>query len=172
MLFRLSQILSTAQFAKDYSLDLDMESVNFQGRDYKIAKKTPLSLHAANIGKNCIHLQGKAQFTLNLECDRCLEEVPTDFTVEFDKEYNKSDETDEWNEENFIKGNDLDFDEYIYEELVMQMPMQVLCKEDCKGICPKCGANLNKGDCGCDSFVPDPRMAGIQDIFNQFKLED
>ena len=35
--------------------------------------------------------------------------------------------------------------------------------------CSKCGANLNKGDCGCDTWVPDPRMAAIQDIFKQFK---
>ena len=47
--------------------------------------------------------------------------------------------------------------------------MKVLCKDNCKGICSRCGANLNKGDCGCDTWVPDPRMAAIQDIFKQFK---
>ncbi len=172
MLFSLSQVLSTPNFEEDYCLELDMDSVSFMGSDYEIAKKEPVRFHAANIGKNCIHLKGETTLTLNLECARCLETVPMDFTVAFDKEYNRSDETDEWNEEAFISGNDLDFDEYIYEELVMQIPLQVLCKDDCKGICPKCGKNLNKGACGCDTFVPDPRMAGLQAIFDQMKIDE
>ena len=49
------------------------------------------------------------------------------------------------------------------------MPVKVLCRPDCKEICKKCGHNLNDGDCGCDTFVPDPRMAAIKDIFNANK---
>ena len=43
------------------------------------------------------------------------------------------------------------------------------CKEDCKGLCPVCGTNLNEKECGCDRTVADPRMAAIQDIFKNFK---
>ena len=47
--------------------------------------------------------------------------------------------------------------------------MKILCKPDCKGICPTCGRDLNTGTCDCDNFVPDPRMAAIKDIFEADK---
>ena len=47
--------------------------------------------------------------------------------------------------------------------------MKVLCKEDCKGICNRCGANLNMGSCKCDNAEPGTGMSKILDVFNQFK---
>ena len=47
--------------------------------------------------------------------------------------------------------------------------MKILCKEDCKGLCSVCGKDLNEGKCDCDTFVPDPRMAAIMDIFRENK---
>ena len=53
------------------------------------------------------------------------------------------------------------------EELLMNMPMKILCREDCKGICNRCGANLNEGTCHCEEEPKDPRMAAILDIFRE-----
>ena len=72
-------------------------------------------------------------------------------------------------ENNYIAGYELDVDALIADEMVLQWPMKILCKEDCKGICKVCGTNLNKSTCDCDQTVPDPRMAVFSDIFNQFK---
>ena len=63
----------------------------------------------------------------------------------------------------------MDTDRLVYDEILIGFPMKVLCREDCRGICAVCGANLNEGECGCDRTVPDPRMAVIRDIFNNFK---
>ena len=68
-----------------------------------------------------------------------------------------------------MNGYELDTEILIYNELLMSLPMKVLCKETCKGLCPVCGKNRNDGECGCDTFVPDPRMAAIKDIFNANK---
>ena len=72
-------------------------------------------------------------------------------------------------EQIFVSGYELDTDALINNEILINMPVKVLCREDCKGICPVCGHNLNEGECGCDTFVPDPRMAAIKDIFNANK---
>ena len=69
----------------------------------------------------------------------------------------------------YLIGFDLDVDKLIYGEILVNWPMKVLCKEDCKGICKVCGMNLNKGDCNCQRTELDPRMAAIQDVFNKFK---
>ena len=70
---------------------------------------------------------------------------------------------------NFMEGYHLDVDVLVDNEILLNWPMKILCTESCKGICKVCGKNLNDGDCGCDDFVPDPRMAAIKDIFNANK---
>ena len=62
-----------------------------------------------------------------------------------------------------------DRDKLVNGELIVNLPMKVLCSPDCKGICKRCGKNLNEGPCACDDRSPDPRMAAIRDIFNNFK---
>ena len=69
-------------------------------------------------------------------------------------------------DQGFVEGYELDVEAFAHDMIIGNWPAKILCKEDCKGICPACGQNLNVRDCGCDSFVPDPRMAVIQDIFN------
>ena len=76
---------------------------------------------------------------------------------------------DEMEENDYLIGFELDVDKLVYAEILVNWPMKVLCKEDCEGICNVCGANLNKGDCGCQRTELDPRMAAIQDIFSKFK---
>ena len=76
---------------------------------------------------------------------------------------------EEMEKPDYLIGFELDVDKLVYAEILVNWPMRVLCKDDCKGICKVCGMNLNKGTCSCDSFVPDPRMAAFQDIFNKFK---
>ena len=80
---------------------------------------------------------------------------------------------DEWarelDEQPFLNGYNLDVDQLVCNELLLSLPMKVLCREDCKGICNRCGANLNIETCDCDTRALDPRMSVIQDIFNQYK---
>ena len=107
-----------------------------------------------------------------MECGRCLKDVAYTFDLSFEievvsPEYTGEDAEDV--ESDFMDGYHLNVDELVNDELLLNWPSKILCKEDCKGICKVCGKNLNDGDCGCDSFVPDPRMAAIKDIFNSYK---
>lgn len=169
MLLNLSKILSTPSAKDDFAIPIELQSISFLGSEYPVADKQDLLIHAENTGKNKILVVGSTSVTLTLTCDRCLEDVPWECKIAFEKEYDKSDANDEWNQESFIEGNNLDVDKLICEELYPKIPMKVLCSEECKGICPVCGVNRNKEKCDCDQSVPDPRMAAIQDIFNKFK---
>jgi len=64
---------------------------------------------------------------------------------------------------NFITGTKLDVEQLIWNELLAQWPMRVLCKEDCKGLCSRCGADLNLGPCSCGR-EPDPRLAALASL--------
>ena len=104
---------------------------------------------------------------LAIPCSRCLEDVNTVIPFDIDEEVSvDADDNDE--EQYFIESHYVDTDKMLYTEILLSMPPKVLCKEDCKGICTVCGHNLNDGECGCDRFVPDPRMSAINDIFEQF----
>ena len=72
-------------------------------------------------------------------------------------------------DQEYMEGYQLNVETFVYDEILLNWPMKILCRPDCKGVCPVCGKNLNDGECGCDTFVPDPRMAAIQDIFNANK---
>ena len=58
-----------------------------------------------------------------------------------------------------IEDGVLDVEAPLTEQLLLALPTKVLCKEDCRGLCPKCGHDRNDGDCGCDLHEPDPRLA-------------
>ena len=85
------------------------------------------------------------------------------FAIRFANEGGRMEEMD------FMAGTSLDVDQLIFGEILVSWPMKVLCREDCKGICKKCGANMNLAGCQCPKAELDPRMAAIQDIFNQCK---
>ena len=132
-----------------------------------------LALLLSNNGKGKARIEGKAKLVLKMNCDRCLKEVDEVINLDFFREVFAPDEiaesTDDECDQSFMEGYQLNVEDLINDEILLSLPMKVLCKEDCKGICRQCGKDLNEGECGCDTFVPDPRMAVIKDIFNANK---
>ena len=140
---------------------------------YPITRKTPVSLVLTNKGKRNLLIQGRMDLTILIPCGRCLEEVPVEFELDFEKKIDmnltEEERREALDECAYIHGYDLDVDELVYSEILVNWPLRVLCKEDCKGICSRCGANLNIQTCDCDTTGLDPRMAAIKDIFSKFK---
>lgn len=66
-----------------------------------------------------------------------------------------------------VEGDSFELDDIVREELLLHMELTVLCKEDCKGLCPKCGHDLNEGDCGCDRREIDPRLQKLTQLFQE-----
>ncbi|MDO5349832.1 MAG: DUF177 domain-containing protein [Lachnospiraceae bacterium] len=173
MLINLSELFSCQGKVKTYTQNLEMEQFHGPVGDYEIVKKEPVVLRITHSGEKKMTVEGEAGLTLQMPCDRCLEpvEVPFRLSIEEELDMNQSDEerVEALDEQPYISGYYLDVDQLVGNELMLNLPMKVLCREACKGICNQCGTNLNYGTCDCDHSVPDPRMAAIQDIFKQFK---
>ncbi len=111
-------------------------------------------------------------------CARCLEPVSGDFAVQLERTVAAEGTlTEEQMDENVdeyavIKDGMLDLDEEIREELLLSFPMRFLCREDCPGLCPKCGKPRADGDCGCPTFEPDPRLAVLKKLFDKNEEEN
>ena len=116
---------------------------------------------------------GTGGITVSIPCDRCLEavsvEIPISFKRKLDMKLTDEERVNDLDENAYLTGMDLDVDQLVYFEVLMNWPLKVLCKEDCKGICRQCGKNLNEGPCDCVEEPKDPRMAAISDIFSKFK---
>lgn len=172
MLINLSDVLTSEGKEDEITAPLEMTSFTSRLGDFLITEKSPVTFTFTNIGVNKAKVEGNVKLKLETRCDRCLTEVSTALSLEFDRTVTSPDVTaeDEQDEDlNFMQGYQLDVEAFVYNEILLNWPMKILCKEDCKGVCPKCGQNLNTGECGCDTFVPDPRMAAIKDIFNANK---
>ena len=98
-----------------------------------------------------VKLTYTAEFTLNAVCDRCLTELHKNFSLDFTHilvdNLNSEDDGDEYV---LTEGDSLDMDKLAVDDILLQMPSRILCKEDCKGLCHKCGTNLNINNCNCN----------------------
>lgn len=169
MLFDLSDVLSSEGKTVTKTVEPEFKEVSYQGNSYKILKATPVTLTVTNLGVGSVEVTGDGEAELLGACDRCLADtkISVEYSIERSIDDCKGEERDSEDENtDVLSGNQLDIETLIKNEILMNLPEKVLCKDDCKGLCPRCGANLNERDCGCDTFIPDPRMAAIKDIFN------
>lgn len=170
MLVNISDVLTSEGMRTTREIPLEMTCFESGMGNFEIISKSPISFIFTNVGDGKARLTGTAELTFRAVCDRCLTEVPVTLNLEFDRMVTSPGVEDENADDlGFMDGYQLDVEAFLHNEILVNWPVKILCKEDCRGICPVCGQNRNREECGCDTFVPDPRMAVIQDIFNKNK---
>ena len=173
MIISLSEIMNTRDKVENINAPIEMDTFDLQSNSYKFSKKDYAKLVITNLGNRKVMIEAKANISLILNCSRCLKdlEYPIDihFVKEIDFNLTGEERAKDLDETNYIEEYDLNVDTLIYEEILIGFPMKLLCSEECKGICKKCGQNFNDGSCSCDTTEYDPRMERIRDIFNNFK---
>ena len=168
----ISSVVTCENKRETLTVPIELESFETRMGNFPITEKTPVELTITNQENKRLLIQGTVDFTALIPCGRCLEEVPTTIHFDIDKKLPLEGPIvgeEEMDDSDYLIGFDLDVDRLIYEEILVNWPMKVLCNDDCKGICKVCGINLNKGDCNCQRTELDPRMAAFQDVFNKFK---
>ena len=173
MQIHLSDVTDSEGKIIQFSSEVELDKISFQMGEFPILDRSPVELRIANTGNKVLELTGKGSLTVGIPCDRCLEQVsvtiPYDIDRKLDMKQTDKERVENLDENDYLTGMDLDVDRLVYLEVLMSWPLKVLCKEDCKGICSRCGKNLNEGPCGCAEEPKDPRMAAISDIFSKFK---
>jgi len=120
-----------------------------------------------------IRLKGKLNTSLEVACARCLEPVVHEVARDFDLLYRplgtdagheELSVTDAEAEIGYYQGGGLLLEDVLREQVLLAVPLKTVCREDCKGLCPHCGKNLNEGRCSCADPVEDPRWAALKDI--------
>ena len=167
-----SAIVKSVNKERQEAVSLEMESFESRLGSFPITVMSPIVLTIANHENKELTIRGSVELETRMMCDRCLTDVRTPVHFDIDKALTIREDglvDEEMEETDYLIGFELDVDKLVYAEILVNWPMKVLCKDDCKGICKVCGKNLNKGACNCQKTELDPRMAAIQDVFNKFK---
>jgi uncharacterized protein len=121
---------------------------------------------------NAVYIKGSFSALIDICCSRCLENVVLPIGADF--AYTMMPWKVETAEEKELKAEELEISYYegdfidlapiLCEQIILQIPMKVLCSEDCKGLCPHCGANLNTEPCSCRNESADSRWAALKNF--------
>lgn len=149
-----------------------------QDEDYRVAAPVDLSMDVEKAGQEAFTVRGTAASTLELVCSRCLEPFTLPVSVQFDLRYvpqaeNAGEGEHEVAEDDlttaFYRDGELDVVELLREQFQLALPMKPLCQEACQGLCPQCGANRNRTDCGCAPQWEDPRLSALKGLLTRPK---
>ena len=162
----------------DYELPLDIVSEDTSSYLYGVDFPSPMKVQGKitnTAGYMLMTLTTSLEYLA--KCARCLSSVSGVFTLNLEKTVaarNLLGDLDEYKLDEYaiIEDGFLNIDEQLYEQLEMEFPMRHLCREDCLGLCPKCGKNLNDGECNCDHTDFDPRLEPLRKLLMQMKEED
>ena len=146
-----------------------------QDEDFRVAVPVELSMDVQKAGADTFRVAGHVRTSLELDCSRCLEPFLVPVDAAFELRYvpqaeNAGEQEREIEEEDlataFHREGLLDVTELLREQFQLALPMKPLCRDDCRGLCPTCGTNLNQTQCNCAAKWEDPRLAPLKSLLN------
>lgn len=144
--------------------------------DSEFEQQSPLNASGSaelHVSTEEIRVQGKLQVSLRMECDRCTEPFVKSIEEEFDLIYVPAPETSPGAEiaigpddshVGFYDGPGLELNDILQEQVLLALPLQRVCREDCQGICPICGQNRNETECDCRTQIRDERWSALRNL--------
>ncbi len=150
------------------------ESLHFRGAEFRQSGPLKVSAVAELVGED-IRVRGAFKTSVEAICDRCLKPVTLPVNREFDLTYRpvstiaREEEMEVPEDEldiGFYHGEGVQLTDILVEQIILEFPMKVICREDCRGLCPSCGADRNQGACSCaepQSVSPFAALRGDQE---------
>ena len=137
--------------------ELDFSQVEYQGV-CPITQPVHV-VGAITVRAGVVQLTARATFVFNGRCDRCLGAFERAYDVPLEHILVATLEDEENDEYILLDQYQLDLADLVLADILLELPYKSLCREDCRGLCPMCGKNLNEGLCGCTHKSVDPRLA-------------
>ena len=167
----LIDLASVGTSSKQLELSFESQKIDLEG-EALIEESVGLSAEIVRVGSRT-RLSGTIKANVLVSCTRCLESIRREFDIAFQdifvdaSEESTREEAEVGTEEldeSLITSGEIDLTEVVREQILLELPKQIFCKEDCRGLCPKCGGNLNLIDCNCIDDEIDPRWAALQNL--------
>lgn len=163
MVIELEYIFNNEGAALDFNFYIDLSAFSISGN--KLFPK-PFQVEGKAFNKTkIVRMKATAVSVMRTQCDRCAGDIEE--RIEVPVEHILVASLNDENNDDFILVDSfsLELDPLITEDIFLALPSRILCKNDCKGLCPYCGKNLNKGQCSCQKPV-DPRLEALKQLLD------
>lgn len=166
MLLGLSQIIDRPGESVSFSVSVDLSDLQY-GTSFPVTEPVLASGTVRNTA-GVLVMKGEITTCIHGVCDRCATDFSRDLKIPIDvvlvEELSNEDSEDEWVFP--LEADSADLDDIIRTVFVLNMDSKLLCKPECKGLCHRCGKNLNHEECTCQA-EPDPRFAALRQLLNK-----
>lgn len=162
MKLELIEILSNSGAVREFEGDAEFDRDDLPDG---VAFNEPVHIkgRAENIGGQ-VEISARVTARLDTVCARCMKEISEDVDFGFSERIAGKDSQED-DDVILLEGSEVDVADLALNNFITISPMKYLCKEDCKGLCPRCGADRNQTDCGCENDAVDPRFDVLNDLF-------
>lgn len=165
----LSSVIKVTGAEVKLSSTVGFGDAEFLGETYRFIEPLKVEGRVYNNGQS-LTLEANVSGRMVTECARCLDEVEADVEFSVHELLSQREEgADEDEDIILFDGYEIELDDIIADHFLMNISGRYLCSDNCKGLCPVCGQNLNHGECDCDNEYIDPRWQALADIMNQTK---
>ncbi len=159
MLFDIKTISRSVGATLTIETEIGPDEPFCQFQDYRLTRPLVFRGVLQNSGQGIITLTGRVQTAYSGECARCLTVVESDVDLPVSECYRPATQAAAGEEDNSYRygGSQLDISQALRDNLLLALPQRLLCRTDCRGLCPVCGADLNQQDCGHAHSAADPQ---------------
>ena len=166
MLLSLNKIIETPGATVPFSTSVDLSDLCY-GVSYPVTEPVRAEGQVRNTA-GVLVMTGSIETTIHGTCDRCASDFDREVSFPIDvvlvTELSNEENEDEWVFP--LEGDSADLDDIVRTVFVLNLDSKLLCKEDCRGLCHRCGKNLNDGPCSCQKEL-DPRFAALKQLLEK-----
>ncbi len=160
------------ELGNKFSQTYEVDSLPLDDQDIRLTEPAEVRGRIKRSGKE-VELRGELHAKIEAACSRCLQPVELPIQAEFAERFVpavswRAEEQHELREEDLnlavFDGEAIELNDLVREEILLAMPSHVLCRDDCKGLCPICGIDRNTGSCRCESAEGDSRWQKLKEL--------
>ena len=163
MVLDISKLINNDGASKEISSEIPFDSLLFNGQDICFDSPVQIKGDIKNI-RGLLYLQLSCSANYKSQCSRCLEPVDEKLDFNIKEVFSKTELENENDDVIILNSNEIDLRDITEQAFCCALPITSLCSEDCKGLCPSCGCNLNTETCSCETDDIDPRLAALKDF--------
>ena len=161
----ISDLISKRERKKNISYKFKLEPIYFEGEKVTFVDEVEVN-GLVTSDDEIVEMKANIKTKLELICSRCLDTFIYPIDIDIEERFTNSSEYDEESEAIFVKDDVLNISEIVENAIISTLPIKRLCKDNCKGLCQSCGANLNKEKCSCNNEDIDLRLAGLKALLD------
>ncbi|MDK2800667.1 MAG: hypothetical protein PWP27_718 [Clostridiales bacterium] len=168
MIIDLSSILKVEGSKIDFNSTVEIQEIEFMGDKYTFLEPIKVVGSVRNVG-DTLQLNAQVSGRMNVNCYRCMKDIEKNFNFTMQEVLINDDLHQVKNKDNdsiHFQGNQINIRDIIIDNVLMNISMKYLCSQDCKGLCPSCGVDLNINKCECKTENIDPRFEVLKKLLN------